>query len=57
MCKKSGETIDHLLLYCEVARDLSFVGFDLPSFWFGVGYASKGGGVVRLLERLVGKPL
>jgi hypothetical protein len=22
MCKKSGETIDHLLLHCEVARDL-----------------------------------
>jgi hypothetical protein len=22
MCKKSGETIDHLLLHCEVAHDL-----------------------------------
>jgi hypothetical protein len=21
MCKKSGETIDHLLLYCKVAKD------------------------------------
>jgi hypothetical protein len=22
MCKKNGESIDHLLLYCEVALDL-----------------------------------
>lgn len=22
MCKKSGESIEHLLLHCEVARDL-----------------------------------
>jgi hypothetical protein len=22
LCKKSGESIDHLLLYCEIARDL-----------------------------------
>jgi hypothetical protein len=22
LCKKSGESIDHLLLHCEVARDL-----------------------------------
>jgi hypothetical protein len=33
MCKKSGESIDHLLLYCEIARDLwsslfHLVGFD-----------------------------
>jgi hypothetical protein len=22
MCKKSGESIDHLMLHCEVAREL-----------------------------------
>lgn len=30
MHKKSGKSIDHLLLHCEVARD--FVGFGFPSF-------------------------
>jgi hypothetical protein len=32
MCKRSGESIDHLLLYCDVARDLWSVIFSL----FGV---------------------
>jgi hypothetical protein len=32
MCKKSGESIDHLLIHCEVARDLWSYMFNL----FGV---------------------
>jgi hypothetical protein len=44
ICKKSRETIDHLLLHCEVARDLWVSIF--PSFWIRVSHAPKGGGVV-----------
>jgi hypothetical protein len=29
MCKKSSESIDHLLLHCEVARDLWATVFHL----------------------------
>jgi len=29
MCKTSGETIDHILLYCEVARALWNIAFGL----------------------------
>jgi len=36
LCKKSGESIDHLLLHCEIARDL-----------WRVGYATNGVGVVE----------
>jgi len=51
MCKKSKENIDHLLLHYEVARHLWVSIFHL----FGiVGHAPRGGGVVGLLERLVG---
>jgi hypothetical protein len=45
MCKKSMETIDHILLHWEVSRD---VGIDLPSFRDKVGHAPTGGGAAGL---------
>jgi len=35
MCKKSGESVDHLLLDCDVARDLWSYFLTL----FGVGWS------------------
>jgi hypothetical protein len=40
MCKKSGESIDHLLLHCDVARDLW--SYFLTLYGVGVGYAETG---------------
>jgi hypothetical protein len=48
MCKKSGESINHLLLHCDVVK--SFVGICFQSFWGRVGHVTMGGGVVGLLE-------
>lgn len=31
LCKNSGETIDHLLLHCEAARELWLFALTLPS--------------------------
>jgi hypothetical protein len=40
MCKKSGESINHLLLHCEVTRDL---WSSLFNFLVSIGlYAQKG---------------
>jgi hypothetical protein len=49
MCKKSRESINHLLLYYEVARGLWALVF--LSFWDGVGNAPMGGRVISKLER------
>jgi len=40
MCKKSGESIDHLLLHCDVARDLW--SYFLTLYGVGVDYAETG---------------
>jgi hypothetical protein len=40
MCQHCAESIDHLLLYCEVATELWNVF--LPTFWIELGYAAKG---------------
>jgi hypothetical protein len=37
MCKKHGESVDHLLLHCDVARVVW--SFFLWFVWGGVGYA------------------
>jgi hypothetical protein len=46
MCKRSGESINHLLLHCEVARTLWSVLFTL----FGVKWVMNG----RVLDLLAG---
>jgi hypothetical protein len=50
MCKKSGKSIDHLLLYCNIARDVNF-GF--PFFWDRVRNAPMDGGVFGEFKRSV----
>ena len=44
MCKQSGETIDHLLLHCEVARELWVSIF--RHFSVELGHGPKGSRVV-----------
>jgi hypothetical protein len=51
MCKKSGESVDHLLLNCEVARDLWVSIFHL----FGTEWVMPQL-VVELLASWRGKP-
>jgi hypothetical protein len=43
LCKEDGETIDHLLLHCEIARSLWYARFS----WFGLSWVmpSKVGGL------------
>lgn len=53
MCKKSRESIDHLMLHHEVAR----MGFGFPFFGDRVGHTPKGGEAIGWLERIVWKPL
>jgi hypothetical protein len=43
MCKKSGESIDRLVLHCEVATDL---WVSVLSMWDRVGHAPMGGGAI-----------
>jgi hypothetical protein len=47
MCKKNGESIDHLLLRCEVARDL----WALVFHFFGIEWVMSQQ-VVELLAKL-----
>jgi hypothetical protein len=42
MCRKSGESIEYLLLHCEVARDL----WSYILTWGRMGYTTNGAGVV-----------
>ena len=48
MCQSSGESIEHILLPCTVARDIWLFVFTL----FGVpwGFAKDGGSDAKLLE-------
>jgi hypothetical protein len=43
ICKMNGESVDHLLLHCEVVRA------KLQSLQFVLGYAYSGGRFIRLL--------
>jgi len=36
MCKKSGESIDHLLIHCKVARENYGVPFLICLVWNGL---------------------
>jgi hypothetical protein len=51
MYKKSGETINHLLLHSEVARTL--LNFDFWPLWVRVGYVWMGDGSLCKLERAI----
>ena len=46
MCKRCGESVDHLLLHCPIAYD---VEYDLLLVWYLLGDAAKGSGFVGLL--------
>ena len=50
MCKKSGESIDHLFLHCEIARELWI------SIFYLFGYASNSEKVVGELKRTTWTP-
>jgi hypothetical protein len=50
MCKKSGESIDHLFLRCEIAREL------WSSIFYLFGYASNSEKVVGELKRTTWTP-
>jgi hypothetical protein len=51
MCKKSEESVDHLLLHCETAY--AFMEFYFQPLWVKVGHASGGSGSLRLLDRAI----
>jgi len=43
MCKKSGESIEHLLLHCDVAREIWSFFFFFFFFFLGlIGYCADG---------------
>jgi hypothetical protein len=48
MCKKNGESVDHLLIHCEVAT--CFMALCIHFVRCGVGDAAKGHRFVCLLE-------
>jgi hypothetical protein len=48
MYRRSGESIDHLLLHCKVTR---IIECDLYLVRSPLGYACKGGTGVKLLAR------
>ena len=46
MCCCDGELVDHLLLHCPVTQ---LMDLHASSFWYSLGYARIGGGIVILL--------
>ena len=50
MCKRNGESVDHLFLHCPFAMDLVY-GFG--SIWSNLDYAAHGFGAVRVLARQI----
>jgi hypothetical protein len=49
LCKKNGETVNHLLLHCELVH----YGTISRIVWLSVGHASSSEGSLCLLEREV----
>jgi hypothetical protein len=50
MCKKSGETLDHLLFHYDIARELSNLVLDVGAEWI---MPRQVGGAFAVLERKV----
>jgi hypothetical protein len=48
MCKRSGESVNHLLMHCSIARKLMAYGSDF--IWSFLGDATGCGRPSRLLE-------
>ena len=48
MCKRNGESLDHLFLHCPFAMNRVY---DFGSIWSILGYAVHGFGAVRVLAR------
>ena len=51
MCKRNGESVDHLFLYCPFASDLWSMVYGFGPFWSFLGYAALCFGVVMVLAR------
>ena len=49
MCKRNGESVDHLFLHCPLASDLWSMVFG--PFWSFLGYAAHSFGVIMVLAR------